>query len=168
MYEDDSCSPPSSVNGHETSGPVLCQRTSLTCPKLIDAKLGPEKLPSTPTEFAYILNGTNTEGFEKWIDFTLTEDLQEIPLTHVILHYYCTRPSPRLQLSDGSNMTTPSKTALCGKKTRRQCLFFSYNHTTSHVLLNVKRNGGQFYLSEVQFAIKPTKSKSCIIINNIL
>ena len=151
------------MNGHETNGSVCRTSTTplLLLPKLIDTEQGPEKFPSTPTNFTYILTGNTTGDFEKWIDFEFEHSTVEIPLTHVTLYYYCTGAPPELQLSDGSNMTAPDppETPSCGTNATRQRLSFDYNHNTKQVLLSVKRNGGQFYLSEVQFIPKPVSGK---------
>ena len=164
VYEDNACSPPSSVNGHETNGSVCWSDfTPFIFPKLTDFEIGPEEFPSTHIEFTYILNGSTAGDFERWIDFTLTEHLQVsgVPLAQVTLHYYCTGPPPELQLSDGSNMTPPDppKIPSCGENATRQRLSFDYNHNTNHVLIFVKRNGGQFYLSEVQFILMSIPGK---------
>ena len=148
------------MNGHEANGSI-CQYElePYIFPKLIDNELGPEEFPSIPTNYTYILNGSTDENFKRWINFVLRDDSQGVPLTQVILHYYCTGPPPELQLSDESNLATPPKTPSCGKDATRQRLSFDYNYAVKRILLSVKHKGGQFYLSEVHFLIKPVSGK---------
>ena len=138
------------MNRTELNNPVLCQRIGSNFPKLYDFEKGPENGLSSPaTDVAYILNDTTPGTSERWIKFNF---LRPLPLTHVTLYYYCTGTPPQLQLSEDQLMTSP-KTPLCGDAVRQQCLSFEIGHATSNVVLHVKRNGGQFYLTEVDFVL---------------
>ena len=111
VYEDLTCSPPSSVNRTELNSPVLCHIITgdpITFPKLTDFDAGPEDLDglsSPPTDVAYILNGTCTTSglYKRWIEFNF---FWSAPLTRVTLHYYCNGTPPQLKLSSDV-MTTP-------------------------------------------------------------
>ena len=151
VYEDTYCSPDHELN---SPWPVICKRVldHVNLPKLTDNDIGPEnELPCPATDVAYILSST-TSG--EWIKFIFPGP---VPLTHVTLYYYCTGTPPQLQLSEDL-MATPPKTALCGDHIRRQCLSFkSVTNETSNVVLRVKRNGDQFYLTEVEFVLDDGK-----------
>ena len=128
------------------------QSTGYT-PKLNDTDLGPENgLPSPTTDVAYTLGGPSKTGkFEMWIEFMF---VSRVSLSHVTLHYYCTGTPPQLQLVDASGMATSTMTPSCGDATHRQSLTFSIIQLV--IVLSVKRNGGYFYLTEVQFFNEPT------------
>ena len=117
-------------------------------PKLYDTELGPENgLPSPTTDVAYTLSGSSQTGlFETWIVF---EFVSRVSLSRVTLHYYCTGTPPQLQLVDASGMATSTMTPSCGDAAHRQSLTFSIIQLV--IILSVKRNGGCFYLTEVQF-----------------
>ena len=124
-------------------------------PKLNDTELGPENgLPSPTTDVAYTLGGPSQTGqFETWIKFVF---VSRVSLSHVTLHYYCTGTPPQLQLVDASGMETSTMTPSCGDAARRQSLTFSIIQLVIVLSLSAKRNGGYFYLTEVQFFNEPT------------
>ena len=119
-------------------------------PKLYDTELGPENgLPSPTTDVAYTLGGPSQTGqFEMWIKFVF---VGRVSLSHVTLHYYCTGTPPQLQLVDASSMETSTMTPSCGDSAYRHSLTFNMSGSTTSVTFIVKRNGGNFYLTEVQF-----------------
>ena len=123
-------------------------------PKLNDTELGPENgLPSPTTDVAYTLGGSSKTGkFETWIAFVF---VSRVSLSHVTLHYYCTGTPPQLQFVDASDRATPIMTPSCGDAAHRQSLTFSIIQLV-RIALNVKSNGGYFYLTEVQFFNEPT------------
>ena len=126
-------------------------------PKLNDTELGSDNgLPSPTTAVAYTLGGSSPTGqFETWIEFQL---ISRVSLSHVTLHYYCNGTSPQLQLMDASRMATSTMTPSCGDAAYRYSLTFnmSLSSSTLSVTFIVKRNGGYFYLTEVQFFNEPT------------
>ena len=126
------------------------RQTTGDTPKLNDTELGPENgLPSPTTYVAYTLGGSSRTGlFETWIVF---EFVSRVSLSHVTLHYYCTGTPPQLQLVDASGMKTSTMTPSCGDTAYRHTLTFSMSGSTMSVTFIVKRNGGNFYLTEVQF-----------------
>ena len=133
---------------------VSCfRRLAGVTPKLNDTDLGPENgLPSPTTDVAYTLGGSSPTGlFETWIKF---EFARRVSLSHVTLHYYCTGTPPQLQLVAASGMATSTMTPSCGDAAHRQSLTFSIIQLV--IVLSVKRNGGYFYLTEVQFFNEPT------------
>ena len=119
-------------------------------PKLNDTELGPQNgLPSPTTDVAYTLGGPSQTGlFETWIKFVF---VSRVLLSHVTLHYYCTGTPPQLQLVDASDMETSTMTPSCGDTAYRHSLTFNMSGSTMLVTFIVKRNGGNFYLTEVQF-----------------
>ena len=122
-------------------------------PKLNDTELGPQNgLPSPTTDVAYTLGGPSKTGlFETWIVFKF---VGHVSLSHVTLHYYCTGTPPQLQHVAASGMATSIMTPSCGDAAHRQFLTFSIIQLV--IVLSVKRNGGYFYLTEVQFFNEPT------------
>ena len=130
---------------------VECSMRQITgvTPKLNDTELGPENgLPSPTTDVAYTLGGSMTGLFETWIQF---EFVSRVSLSRVTLHYYCTGTPPQLQLRDASGMATSTVIPSCGDTAHRQSLTFNMSSSTPLVTFIVKRNGGNFYLTEVQF-----------------
>ena len=119
-------------------------------PKLNDTELGPENgLPSLTTDVAYTLGGPSQTGlFETWIKFVF---VSRVSLSHVTLHYYCTGTPPQLRLVDASGMATSTMTPSCEDTVYRHSLTFNMSGSTMLVTFIVKRNGGNFYLTEVQF-----------------
>ena len=119
-------------------------------PKLNDTDLGPDNgLPNATTDVAYTLGGPSPTGlFETWIEF---EFASRVSLSHVTLHYYCTGTPPQLQFMYASGMATSTMTPSCEDAAYRQSLTFNMSGSTMSVTFIVKRNGGNFYLTEVQF-----------------
>ena len=157
MYNDRACSPASHLDRPTPNAVALCFRSQLTgvTPKLYDTELGPENgLPSPTTDVAYTLGDPSRTGlFETWITFQF---VSRVSLSHVTLHYYCTGTPPQLQLRDVSGMATSTMTPACGDTAYRLSLTFNMSGSTSLVTFIVKRNGGYFYLTEVQFFIATT------------
>ena len=135
---------------------VTCfMRQTGDTPKLNDTELGPENgIPSPTTDVAYTLGGPSSTGqFEAWIKFQF---VSHVSLSHVTLHYYCTGTPPQLRLVDELHMATSTMTPSCGDTAHRQSLTFSIIQLVIVLVLSVKRNGGYFYLTEVQFFNEPT------------
>ena len=157
VYTDTACSPASNVVRPSPNALVSCymRQTTGVTPKLNDTELGPDNgLPSPTTHVAYILGGSSQTGlFETWIVF---EFVSRVSLSRVTLHYYCTGTPPQLQLRDASGMATSTMTPSCGDAAHRQSLTFSIIQLVLVLSLSVKRNGGYFYLTEVQFFNEPT------------
>ena len=151
VYNDAACSPASNVDRPTPNALVSCFMRSSTgdTPKLNDTELGPENgLPSPTTHVAYTLGGSSPTGlFEAWIKFQF---VSHVSLSRVTLHYYCTGTPPQLQLVDASGMATSIMTPSCVDASYRQSLTFSIIQLV-RIVLSVKRNGGYFYLTEVQF-----------------
>ena len=153
MYSDRACSPASNMDRPTPNAIVECFMRLITgvTPKLNDTDLRPDNgLPSPTTDVAYILGGPATGLFETWIQF---EFVSRIPLPRVTLHYYCTGTPPQLQLRDASSMATSIMTPSCGDTAYRHSLTFNMSGSTLSVTFIVKHNGGNFYLTEVQFFI---------------
>lgn len=152
-YEDITCYPPSSVNRSKTDNPVLCQYQYGSA-KLLDFEVGsPSRLPSPATDVAYILSGTSPTGLpERWIEFVFGSPVT-LYITHILFHYYCTGTPPQLLLTEEFNVCRPGIQLLCGGATYRRALSIDVdiNHSSTNISLFVKRNGGQFYLYEVEF-----------------
>ena len=150
MYNDTACSPASNVDRPSPNAIVPCLRQSTgTTPKLNDTDLGPDNgLPSPTTDVAYTLGGPSQTGlFEIWIQFDFAS---HISLSRVTLHYYCTGTPPQLKLRDTSQATS-TMTPSCGDTAYRHSLTFNMSGSTLSIAFWVKRNGGYFYLTEVQF-----------------
>ena len=156
MYNDTACSSAFNVDRQSLNAVVSCYMRQSTgdTPKLNDTELGSENgLPSPTTAVAYTLGGSSKTGqFEMWIAF---EFIGRVSLSHVTLHYYCTGTPPQLQLVDASDMATSTMTPSCGDVAHRQSLTFSIILLV-RIVLNVKSNGGYFYLTEVQLFNEPT------------
>ena len=154
MYEDTACSPVSNTDRATPKAVVSCFRRNSTgvTPKLYDTELGPQTgLPSPTTDMAYTLSGLSMTGlFETWIVFHL---VSRISLSHVTIHYYCNGTLPQLQLVAASGMATSTMTPSCGDTAHRHSLTFNVSSSTPSVAFSVKRNGGYFYITEVQFFI---------------
>ena len=118
-------------------------------PKLNDTDLGPDnELPNPTTDVAYTLGGPATGLLKTWIQF---EFVSRVSLSRVTLHYYCTETPPQLQLVDASGRATSTMIPSCGDTAYRHSLTFNMSGSTPSVDFMVKRNGGNFYLTEVQF-----------------
>ena len=157
MYDDTACSPASNKERPTPNTIVSCfrrQSTDIT-PKLYDTELGLQTgLPSPTTDMAYTLSGVSMTGlFETWIEF---EFVSRISLSHVTIHYYCTGIPPQFQLVDASGMATSIMTPSCGDTAHRHSLTVNVSSSTTLVNFRVKSNGGNFYLTEVQFFINST------------
>ena len=83
---------------------------------------------------------------QTWITF---EFASRVSLASVTLHYYCTRQSPQLQLSDGSGVVAPPVSPPCDSTAQRQCV--NVSTSTRVVYLKVLRNNDTIYISEVKF-----------------
>ena len=151
-YNDTACSPASNVDRPTPNALVSCFIRSSTgdTPKLYDTELGPQNgLPSPTTAVAYTLGGPSKTGlFERWIVFVF---VSRVSLSRVTLHYYCTGTPPQLQLVDASGMATSTMTLSCGYTAYRHSLTVNMSSSIRSVTFIVKRNGGYFYLTEVQF-----------------
>ena len=154
-YEDQACYPASSLDRSSPRSIVTCFRRQSTsaAPKLYDNELGQKGLPSPPTDVAYTLSGNVTGVLETWIGFVF---VGYVSLSRVTLHYYCTGTPPQLQLVDALGMVTSTMTPSCGDTAHRQSLTVYMSSFTEYINLVVKRNGGYFYLTEVQFFNEPT------------
>ena len=152
VYGDTACSPASNADRPSPNAVVSCymRQTTGDTPKLYDTELGPDNgLPSPTTDVAYTLGGSSPTGqFETWIRFQF---VSRVSLSHVTLHYYCTGTPPQLQLVDASDMATSTMTPSCGDTAQRHSLTFSIIQLVTVLVLSVKRKGGNFYLTEVQF-----------------
>ena len=102
------------------------------------------------TLHVYILNSTSNSGsYVRWIEFHY---VNQVTITCVVLHYYCSGNPPQIQVGDlagspDSFMPIPHHSTA----TQRQNISFDACYKTKHINLHVKDYGGQFYLSEVYF-----------------
>ena len=86
--------------------------------------------------------------FEAWIVFRFDS---RVSLSRITLHYYCTGTPPQLQLVYASGIATSTMTPSCGDAAHRQSLTFNIPVIHLVIVLGMKRKGGYFYLTEVQF-----------------
>lgn len=151
IYEDSACSPRSWLERPGPNSPVQCTFTGIITNR-----------DRQPENGAYMLNGTSQmQVAERWIEFEFIF-LHRLILTHVTLHYYCTGSPPEFQLTDQSNVVTPCEpvTPSCSESVLLQHLNISFYRDSTNVSLVVRRNGGLFGLTEMDFIFMSPRGKN--------